>query len=240
MPTNLTNVPCSSSSKLLSVLRQHPIFRDLAPEALDQLCRYAKPTVLKRGATIFVKDDPANGLYAVISGRVKISNSSPDGRNVILGFVGPGDLFGEMAVLDGQPRSADATANTNCEIFVIDRRDFLSFVRSQPTLATKFIELMCARLRWTSDRVEQLILRKDLPGRLANALLGLTENRRLDGERRIIAITQQEIGEMVGMSRESINKQLREWTLRKWVHLEHGAIEVLDASALRELAEGSD
>jgi CRP/FNR family transcriptional regulator, cyclic AMP receptor protein len=240
MPTNLTNVPCSSSSKLLSVLRQHPIFRDLAPEALDQLCRYAKPTVLKRGATIFVKDDPANGLYAVISGRVKISNSSPDGRNVILGFVGPGDLFGEMAVLDGQPRSADATANTNCEIFVIDRRDFLSFVRSQPTLATKFIELMCARLRWTSDRVEQFILRKDLPGRLANALLGLTENRRLDGERRIIAITQQEIGEMVGMSRESINKQLREWTLRKWVHLEHGAIEVLDASALRELAEGSD
>src|ERR1700746_975952 len=106
MPTKVTNVPCSSSSKLLSVLRQHPIFRDLAPEALDQLCRYAKPTVLKRGATIFVKDDPANGLYAVISGRVKISNSSPDGRNVILGFVGPGDLFGEMAVLDGQARCA--------------------------------------------------------------------------------------------------------------------------------------
>jgi CRP/FNR family transcriptional regulator, cyclic AMP receptor protein len=240
MPTKLTNVPCSSSSKLLSVLRQHPAFRHLAPEALDQLCRYAKLTVLKRGATIFIKGDPTNGLYAVVSGRVKLSNSSPDGRNVILGFVGPGDLFGELAVLDGQPRSANATANTNCEIFFIDRRDFLAFVRSQPTLATKFIEIMSARLRWTNDRIEQLILRKDLPGRLANALLGLTENRGLNGERRTIAITQQEIGEMVGMSRESINKQLGEWTLRKWVHLEHGAIEVLDASALRELAQGPD
>src|SRR5262250_1723907 len=105
----------SSSSINLSVLRQHPIFRDLEPEALDQLCRYAKHTVLKRGATLFAKDDPGNSLYAVISG------TSPDGRNAILNLVGPGELFGEMSVLDGQPRSADATANNNCEIFVIDR-----------------------------------------------------------------------------------------------------------------------
>ncbi|MBV9533003.1 MAG: Crp/Fnr family transcriptional regulator [Bradyrhizobium sp.] len=226
----------SSASIKLSVLRQHPIFRDLAPEALDQLCRYAKHTVLKRGATIFAKDDPGNSLYAVISGTVKISISSPDGRNAILNLIGPGELFGEMAVLDGQPRSADATANTNCEIFVIDRRDFLPFVRSQPTLAMKFIELLCTRIRWTSDQVEQVIL-QDLPGRLASALLGLTEKRKPDAESPTIAITQQEISEMVGMSRESINKQLRAWALRKWVRLEHGAIVVLDAAALRELAE---
>jgi CRP-like cAMP-binding protein len=220
----------------LSVLRQHPIFRDLAPEALDQLCRYAKHTVLKRGATIFAKDDPGYSLYAVIRGTVKISISSHDGRNAILNLIGPGELFGEMAVLDGQPRSADATANTNCEIFVIDRRDFLPLVRSHPTLAMKFIELLCTRIRWATDRVDQVIL-QDLPGRLASALLGLTENRRLDAERSTIAITQQEISEMVGMSRESINKQLRAWYLRKWVRLEHGAIVVLDAAALRELAE---
>jgi CRP/FNR family transcriptional regulator, cyclic AMP receptor protein len=220
----------------LSVLRQHPYFHDLAPEALDQLCRCAKHTVLKRGATLFAKDDPGTSLYVVISGTVKISISSPDGRNAILNFAGPGELFGEMALLDGHPRSADATANTICEIFVIDRRDFLPFVRSQPTLAMKFIELLCARVRQTSDQVEQLIL-QDLPGRLASALLGLTEKRKLDAERSTIAITQQEIGEMVGMTRESINKQLRAWALRKWVRLEHGAIVVLDAAALRELAE---
>src|SRR5215472_218564 len=218
------------------VLRQHPYFRDLAPEALDQLCRYAKHTVLKRGATLFAKDDPGTSLYGVISGTVKISVSSPEGRNAILNLIGPGGTFGEMSVLDGQPRSADATANTNCEIFVIDRRDFLPFVRSQPTLAMKFIELLCERVRRTSEQVEQVIL-QDLPGRLASALLGLTEKGKLDPESRTIVITQQEISEMVGMTRESINKQLRAWAVRNWVRLEHGAIVVLDASALRELAE---
>jgi len=224
------------SSSKLSVLRKHPIFSDLDSEALDQLCRYAKHTVLKRGSTIFSKGDPGNSLYAVISGTVKISLSSPDGRNAILNLVGPGELFGEMSVLDGQDRSADATANTNCEIYVIDRRDFLPFVRSQPALSMKFIELLCNRLRWTTDQVEQVIL-QDLPGRLASALLGLAEKRKLEPESHTIAITQQEISEMVGMTRESINKQLRAWAARDWVRLEHGAIVVLDAVSRRELAE---
>jgi CRP/FNR family transcriptional regulator, cyclic AMP receptor protein len=225
-----------SSSSKLSVLRKHPIFCDLEPEALDQLCRYAKHTSLKRGATICSKGDPGNSLFAVISGTVKISISSPEGRNAILNLIGPGEVFGDIAVLDGQERTADATANTNCEIYIIDRRDFLPFVQSQPALAMKFIELLCGRLRRTSEQVEQLIL-QDLPGRLASALLGLTEKRTLDSESWTIAITQQEISEMVGMTRESINKQLRAWAGRNWVRLEHGAIVVLDANSLRELAE---
>ncbi len=224
------------SSKLSLVLRQHPIFRDLEPEALEQLCRYARHMSLKRGATICSKGDPGNSLFAVISGTVKISVSSPDGRNAILNLFGPGETFGEIAVLDGQARSADAIANTNCEIFVIDRREFLPFVRSQPELAMKFIELLCERLRWTSDQVEQVIL-QGLPGRLASALLGLTEKRKLEPGSRTIAITQQEISEMVGMTRESINKQLRVWAARSWVRLEHGAIVVLDTGSLRDLAE---
>jgi len=224
------------SSNKLSVLRQHPMFRDLGSEALDQLCRYAKHTSLKRGATICSKGDPGNFLFIVISGTVKISVSSPDGRNAILNLINAGDLFGEVAVLDGQARTADAIANTNCEIFVLDRRDFLPFVRGQPELAMRLIELLCTRLRWTSDQVEQVIL-QDLPGRLASALLGLTEKRKLEPQSQTIAITQQEISEMVGMTRESINKQLRAWAARNWVRLEHGAIVVLDAAALRELAE---
>jgi len=224
------------SSNKLSVLRQHPMFRDLGSEALDQLCRYAKHTSLKRGATICSKGDPGNFLFIVISGTVKISVSSPDGRNAILNLINAGDLFGEVAVLDGQARTADAIANTNCEIFVLDRRDFLPFVRGQPELAMRLIELLCTRLRWTSDQVEQVIL-QDLPGRLASALLGLTEKRKLEPQSQTIAITQQEISEMVGMTRESINKQLRAWALRGWVRLEHGAIVVLDSVSLRELAE---
>jgi CRP/FNR family cyclic AMP-dependent transcriptional regulator len=223
-------------SSKLSVLRKQPIFCDLDPEALDQLCRYAKHTTLKRGTTIVSKGDPGNSLIVVISGTIKISVSSPDGRSAILNLIGPGEIFGEVAVLDGLARTADATANSNCEIYVIDRRDFIPFVRSQPALAMKFIELLCTRLRWTSDQVEEVIL-QNLPGRLASALLRLTEKHKLAPAGRTIAITQQEISEMVGMTRESINKQLRAWAARNWVRLEHGAIVVLDVASLRELVE---
>ncbi|WP_029582592.1 Crp/Fnr family transcriptional regulator [Bradyrhizobium sp. URHD0069] len=224
------------SSSKLAVLRKHPIFCDLDPEALDQLCRYAKHSTLKRGATIFSKGDPGTSLIAVISGTVKISISSADGRSAILNLIGVGEIFGEVALLDGLARTADATANTNCEIFVIDRRDFIPFVRSQPALAMKIIELLCTRLRWTSDQVEEVIL-QNLPGRLASALLRLTEKHKLAPGGRTISITQQEISEMVGMTRESINKQLRVWAERKWVRLEHGVIVVLNAEPLQELAE---
>jgi CRP/FNR family transcriptional regulator, cyclic AMP receptor protein len=236
VPQDKTSEARGFSSSKLAVLRKHPIFCDLDPEALDQLCRYAKHSSLKRGATIVSKGDPGNSLIAVISGTVKISISSPDGRSAILNLIGPGETFGEVAVLDGLARTADATANTNCEIYVIDRRDFLPFVRSQPALAMKFIELLCTRLRWTSDQVEEVIL-QDLPGRLASTLLRLTEKHKLAQGGRSIAITQQEISEMVGMTRESINKQLRAWATRNWVRLEHGAIAVLNPEMLRELAE---
>jgi CRP/FNR family cyclic AMP-dependent transcriptional regulator len=230
------------TSNKLAMLRKHPYFCDLEPEAFDQLCRYAKHTLLKRGATIFSKGDPGNSLFAVISGTVKMSISSPDGRSAIFNLIGAGDVFGEMAVLDGQARSADATANTNCEIFIIDRREFIPFVQSQPALAMKFIQLLCSRLRGTSDQVEQLIL-QNLPGRLASALIRLAEKHLPAPEGRTIAVTQQEFGEMVGMTRESINKQLRVWATRKWVRLEHGAIVVLNPEPLHALAEagsGSD
>jgi CRP/FNR family transcriptional regulator, cyclic AMP receptor protein len=236
VPEEKTNVGRGASSGKLAVLRQHPIFRDLDREAFDQLGRYAKRSSLKRGTPIFSKGDPGNSLYAVISGTVKISISSADGRSAIFNLIGAGEIFGEVALLDGLARTADAVANTNCEIFVIDRREFLPFVKSQPELAMKFIELLCTRLRWTSDQVEEVIL-QNLPGRLASALIRLTDKHKLAPAGRSIAITQQEISEMVGVTRESINKQLRAWAGRNWVRLEHGAIVVLDAEALQALAE---
>ena len=236
MPHDKTADPRHLSSSKLSLLREHPYFADLEPEAFEQLFRYAKHTTYKRGATICSKGDPGSSLFAVLSGTVKISVSSLDGRNAILNLIGAGDIFGEIAVLDRQPRSADVIANTNCELYIIDRRDFLPFLRSQPALMMKLIEILCAKLRWTSDQVELVIL-QDLPGRLAATLLGLIEKRKLDPNSRTIAVTQQEISEMVGMTRESINKQLRAWAGRNWVRLEHGAIVVLNADALRELTE---
>src|ERR1700680_2522401 len=236
VPQDRTGEARGFPSSKLAVLRKHPIFCDLDNEAFEQLCRYAKHSTLKRGTTIVSKGDPGNSLIAVISGTVKISVSSPDGRSAIFNLIGPGEIIGEIAVLDGQARTADATANTNCEIFIIDRREFIPFVRSQPALAMKFIELLCTRLRWTSDQVEEVIL-QNLPGRLASALLRLTEKHKLAPAGRTIAITQQEISEMVGMTRESINKQLRAWAARNWVRLEHGAIVVLNTASLQQLVE---
>ncbi|WP_454634296.1 Crp/Fnr family transcriptional regulator [Bradyrhizobium cenepequi] len=236
MPQDKMGETRGFSTSKLSVLRKHPYFVDLEPEAFEQLCRYAKHTTLKRGAAIFAKGDPGTSLFAVISGTVKISISSPEGRNAILNLIEAGEIFGEIAVLDAGLRTADATANSNCELFIIDRREFIPFVRSQPALALKFIELLCGRLRLTTDQVEQVIL-QDLPGRLASALLRLTEKHRPEPQGRVIAITQQEISEMVGMTRESINKQLRVWATRGWVRLEHGAIVVLKPDELQTLVD---
>src|ERR1700734_740225 len=102
VPLNKTSEARGFPSGKLRILCNHPFFCDLAPEALDQLCRYAKHSTLKRGATIFSKGDPGNSLFAVISGTVKISISSVDGRNAILNLIGAGEIFGEMSVLDGQ------------------------------------------------------------------------------------------------------------------------------------------
>src|SRR5205814_8310022 len=123
----------------LSVLRKHPIFADLEPEAFEQLCRYAKHSTLKRGATLFSKGDPGHSLYAVISGTVKMSISSPDGRNAILNIIGPGEIFGEIALLDGQARLTGSIAYSNWELFVIDRRKFNTLVKAQHPMAMKFI-----------------------------------------------------------------------------------------------------
>jgi CRP-like cAMP-binding protein len=223
------------SNSRLSVLSDHPLFRGLDSGALDQLCRYANSRKFKRGAVIFAKGDPGNSLFAVASGSVKMSTSSIEGRSAILNLISKGEIFGEIALLDGLPRTTDAIAHTNCELIMIDRRDFLPFIRSQPSLAMKFIELLCARLRWSSEQIENVIL-QDLPGRLASVLVGLAERRQPTAAGRPIVITQQEIGEMVGMTRESINKQLRAWATRKWVRLEHGAILILDVAALTAVA----
>jgi CRP-like cAMP-binding protein len=225
------------SSDRTSLLRGHPLFRDLEAHALDEFCRSAKKRMFKRGATIFAKGDPGNSLFYVISGTVKIGVSSADGRGAIFNLIDKGEIFGEIAVLDGLARTADAVANTNSELFVIARGDFLALLGCQPLLAKKLIELLCVRLRWISDHVEQVIF-PDLPGKLAKALLRLIDKPSAASGYEIV-VTQQEIAEMVGMSRESVNKQLHEWTRRDLVRLQRGSITVVDTASLKALADRS-
>lgn len=218
-----------------AILREHPLFGQLAPEIIDRLASYAHTKTIPAGTTIFLKGDPGTSLFAVCAGTVKISNQSLDGKGAVFNLINAGEIFGEIALLDGQPRTAEALALSACELMVIDRRDFIPLVKSQPEIALRLIEVLCARLRRTSEQVEDVIF-LDLPARLAKTLLWLAQRSKASSQGRKVQITQREIGQIIGMSRESTNKQLREWEERKWVRLERGGIVVLAPDRLAEVA----
>jgi len=155
----------------------------------------------------------------------------------VLNLIHAGEIFGEIALLDGRPRCASAEAVGDCELMVIDRRDFMPLVAREPQLALRLIELLCARLRRTSEQVEDITF-LDLPARLAKTLLRLADGSR-HAVSRTITLTQREIGDIVGMTRESINKQLRAWEGRDWISLRRGTIVVRDCAALAALADTS-
>jgi CRP-like cAMP-binding protein len=158
----------------------------------------------------------------------------------VLNIIHEGEIFGEIALLDGHPRTADATAMTDCELMVIERRDFIPFLRSQPDLTIQIIETLCARLRRTTEQVQDLTF-LDLPTRLAKALLRLIADGEGPASARKITITQREISQIIGQSRESTNKQLRVWAKHGWVRVERGAVTVLRRGKIAEAAaKGSD
>jgi CRP/FNR family transcriptional regulator, cyclic AMP receptor protein len=217
-----------------SLLLAHPLFGRLGPELVERLSSYAVTKSVKRGATIFAKGDPGNSLFAVCTGNVKITAPSADGKDTVFNLLKEGDIFGEIALLDGHPRTADAVAVTDCELLMIERRNFVPLVHSHPEIALKLIEVLCERIRRTSEQVEDVTF-LDLPTRLAKALLRLAQGAKSqDGG--MIHITQREIGQMIGMSRESTNKQLRSWEQRKWLRLERGGIVLLAPKALAAVA----
>lgn len=222
----------------LSLLRNHALFRDLPPAVIEHLGSYMKTRRFARGAVIFSKGDPGSGLMGVLSGSVKVSVASAEGKDIVLNMFQEGEVFGEIALLDGQPRTADAIAMTDCELIVIERRDFVPFLRDHPDVTLKLMEILCARLRRTSEQVQEVTF-LNLPTRLAKALLELTGNG--GAELRKLAITQRELSQIIGRSRESTNKQLRVWEKRGWVALERGGVSVLAKDMLAAVAaEGSD
>jgi CRP-like cAMP-binding protein len=218
-----------------AILQNHPIFGRLGAELLDRLSSYAIPQTVKRGTTIFARGDPGTSLFAVCSGAVKISAPSPGGKDAGLNLITEGAIFGEIAVLDGLPRTADATASTDCSFMVIERRHFISLVHERPEFALKLIEVLCGRLRRTTEQLEDVMF-LDLPGRLAKTLLQLAEQSKPNPHGRKIALTQRDIGDMIGMSRESTNKQLRIWKKQKWIKLERGGIVIVAPEALARIA----
>ena len=155
-----------------TLLRAHPFFRDLGDTVIDRLAPRVITSKVKRGSVIFRKGDIGSKLYAVRAGAVRISAPSEEGKDAIFNLVVPGELFGEIAFLDGGQRTADAVAIDNCELMVIERRDFIPLIRDNPEVAERLIKILCARIRKTSEQVEDIVF-LGLPNRLAKVLLHL-------------------------------------------------------------------
>jgi len=217
-----------------SLLRSHPFFKDLGGDIVERLAPRVITTKVKKGAVIFRKGDIGSKLFAVRSGAVRISTPSDEGKDAIFTLVVPGELFGEIAFLDGGQRTADAVAIGNCELLVIERRDFIPLLRDNPEIAIRLIKVLCGRLRRTSEQVEDIVF-LGLPNRLAKALLHLYQPSEQAPPSNKISVTQREISQMIGVSRESANKQLQDWQRRKWLKLERGGLVIFAPEALRNL-----
>jgi CRP/FNR family transcriptional regulator, cyclic AMP receptor protein len=237
MPPSLK--PARRAFDKRAILRDHPIFGGLGPELLDRLSSYAIRQTVKRGTAIFMRGDPGTSLFAVCSGTVKISSPSPDGKGALFNLIIEGAIFGEIALLDGLPRTADAMAITDCELMVIERRDFIPLVHERPDLGLKLIQVLCGRLRRTTEQLEDIMF-LDLLGRLAKTLLQLAKSSRPAQGGRRIALTQRQLSEIIGISRESTNKQLRIWQQQKWILLERGGIVILAPDKLAAVAATVD
>jgi len=220
------------------ILANHFLLRHLEPEALSRLALTAVSVRHASGSTIFHKGDPGGSMMAVVRGRVKICTYSADGKELVLNIIDRGGLFGEIAVLDGRPRSADAVAIGETELLVLERARLLPLLTASPGIATRLIEVLCQRLRWTSDALEDALLR-DAPARVARGLLRLASTfgrREAKGLTIDIKLSQQQIGNLIGVSRESTNKYIVEWTRTGHLSVEHGTITITDPATLEEMA----
>ena len=176
--------------------------------------------------------DPGGSMMAVLAGTVRISMPTVKGKEVILADLRPGQLFGEIALLDGKPRSANATALTKCDLLVLERRNVIPFLERNPAACLQLMELLCARIRRSDERMADLAF-FELPSRLAKVLLRYASEK--TGAEVRLSLSQTELAEMVGATRENVNRCLRDWHRRGIVKLKGGWTVILDTEQLRGL-----
>src|ERR1019366_2527579 len=165
-------IAMSKATEFAVMLKKNPMFADLGTDELQRISGLCHTRHLRAGEMLFRKGDPGDSLFGLRRGQIRIETGASGGSRLTLNFMGPGDLFGEVAVLDGQSRTADATVGEPSELFVLRREDFLSFLEREPRVAIKIIQLLCQRIRWQSERMEESVL-QPLPVRLARRLCAL-------------------------------------------------------------------
>jgi CRP/FNR family transcriptional regulator, cyclic AMP receptor protein len=214
------------------------LFRGLDAEERAAIAAQARIRSFEAGETVFNLGSPGDHMMAVLSGTIRISVPSPDGKELVLTIIQPGEVFGELAVLDGKERSADAIAETACTLAMLYRSDVLSFFQRNPSAWLKLVEVLCQRLRRTDQAFAEVALLQ-FPIRLAKMMLRLAEVRTSSTPATAAKIhfSQRELANMVGSTRESVNRCLRNWQRRGIVQISEGSIVVMNQDALEDIAE---
>jgi CRP/FNR family transcriptional regulator, cyclic AMP receptor protein len=216
------------------ILERHFLLGKLSPSEIEALVTYSRVERYPTGEEIYAKGSPGHSMMAVLSGTAKMSCVSAEGKEIVLNIINAGEIFGEIAVLDGGERSADAVAMTDCELLVMNRRTLIPFLENHADICLMLIKILCQRLRRTSEQVEDVLFRH-LESRIAKALLQLAGRTGSGGRVLDLHLSQRELGNIVGSSRESINKQLQIWQRAGLIEVAKGAIVIRDASAIEML-----
>ena len=226
----------------MNLLSENFYFGKLSAAEIDELCNHARSRTYGPGEIIFQKGDPTTALMAVISGQIQIFSVSEDGRQVVLNTIGSGEIFGEIGVIDGGVKTADAIAEINTELLIIDRKSFMTALRGNSEFCINLMELLCDRIRQTSEQTEDLVL-LDLGKRLAKKLLSLCDHQRaeqLSEQAFTIRLSQEELATMTVTSRVSVNKHLRTWAKDGLIALRRNEIAVLDKVGMRQIYGAGD
>jgi len=215
------------------------LFRGFKVDERDAILGRVRTRNLKTGETVFAIGSPGDNMMAVLNGTVRISVPAPDGKELLLAILQPGEVFGELAVLDGKERSADAIANSPCTLAILDRRDILSFLEQHPAVWLKLISVLCDRLRHADQQLSEVALLQ-LPARLAKTMLRIlkTEPRSMASPGQpTIHLNQQELANMVGGTRERVNKCLASWRREGILKVSEGKIIISNIPALELISE---
>ena len=218
------------------VLKKAPLFARLEDEAATALSSAMGSVRLNKGDVLFREGDAEDRLYVVVSGKIKLGRSGSAGRENLLAVLGPGQMFGELSLFDPGPRSTTATAVTACDLRTLEHDELMGWLTGRPEVAQSLLGQLAARLRRANDVVADLVF-SDVPGRVAKQLLELAQrfgDQRDDGVHVHHDLTQEELAQLVGASRETVNKALAEFVQRGWLRLEARAVVILDMQRLRQ------
>ena len=222
------------------MFRQHPLFGSLEAGERRELLKHLRIRSVNAGLVIFREGDQADGLYGVLEGRVVVMVDSPDGKELILNTFGPGTFFGEIAFFDGRGRTARAVARERSRLIFLARASFLPFLRQRPAAALRIIAFLCERLRRTTQLVQDSAF-LDVPTRLAKQLAAMAEDygeREAPGGVLTIKVSQNELAQMLGVSREIVSRQLAVWRQAGAIEIGRGRVVVHDTTFFDRIVAG--